>query len=524
MAHGKETPRQKMIGMMYLVLTALLALNVAAEVLEAFSLIDESLRKSTANTVKKNNDIYAAFEAAMSDPGTAAKTKPWKEIADKVSIKSKELVTYIDSLKFKIVRTIEGPKGDPNNIEKKDDINVPGQIMVTEKVDGKSRGEILKKQIEDYRSFLIGLVEDTAKYSPLINGFLSNLNTDDVIGQEGNTVPWTAAHFDQLPMAGVIALMSKMQADVRNSEAEMLGYLFGQIDAGSFKFNKLEAIVKAPSNYVLMGQPFKAEVFIAASDSTAPPVIKLNGGGELPVEGNKGIYTGSTGSPGIKSFGGVIEMKSPKTGELLKFPFESEYTVGQASLVVSPTKMNVFYIGVDNPVDISVAGVPPNKVSPFMSGGGSLRSKGGGHYTVRVKGPQGKKVRIGATAKLESGNKNMGSMEFRVKKVPDPVAKVGGQRGGTVAKNWLSAQTGVAAVMENFDFDLRFNVISFTVSAVLRGGYSEDAKSHSARFTAQQQALIRQVQSKRKVYIEDIKARGPDGTTRDLGTLTFKVR
>jgi hypothetical protein len=118
----------------------------------------------------------------------------------------------------------------------------------------------------------------------------------------------------------------------------------------------------------------------------------------------------------------------------------------------------------------------------------------------------------------------MGAKVFRVRKVPDPVAKVGGSRGGTVAKNWLAAQTGVQAVMENFDFDLRFNVISFTVSAVLRGGYSEDARSNSARFTAQQQSLIRQVQSKRKVYVEDIKARGPDGTVRDLGTLTFRIR
>jgi hypothetical protein len=86
----------------------------------------------------------------------------------------------------------------------------------------------------------------------------------------------------------------------------------------------------------------------------------------------RGIYKGPTGSPGPKTFGGVIEMKNPKTQEIMTFPFKSEYTVGQASLVVSPTKMNVFYIGVDNPVDVSVPGVPPSKVSPFLSGGGSI--------------------------------------------------------------------------------------------------------------------------------------------------------
>jgi gliding motility-associated protein GldM len=514
MAHGKETPRQKMIGMMYLVLTALLALNVAAEVLNAFSLMDESLRKSTENTVNKNGDIYSKFEAANKENPT--KTGPWKEKADKVGNKATELYDYIQELKVKIVQTIEGPQGDPSNIEKKDDINIPGQIMITEK-----RAATLKQKIDEYRNFLIGMVED--KNEGLINGLKSNLSTDDVVGQDKGTVPWEMAYFESMPSAGVIALMSKMQADVRTAEANMLDYLYTKIDEGSFKFNKIEAIVTAPSNYVLMGQPFEAKVFIAASDSTVDPVIKMDGGTELKVENGKGVFTGSTGSPGPKSFGGVIEMKNPKTQEIMKFPFKSEYTVGQASLVVSPLKMNVFYIGVDNPVAVSVPGVPPSKVNAFLNGGGSIR-RSGNNYVVKVKGPQGRKVRVGATAELDGQNKNMGSQEFRVKKVPDPVAKIGGRRGGTVAKNWLAAQTGVSAVLENFDFDLRFRVVSFNLSAQAKGGYVQDAKSNSARFTAAQQNLLRGVQSKRKVYIEDIKATGPDGTTRDLGSLTFRIK
>ncbi|NJO92629.1 MAG: gliding motility protein GldM, partial [Chloroflexia bacterium] len=173
--------------------------------------------------------------------------------------------------------------------------------------------------------------------------------------------------------------------------------------------------------------------------------------------------------------------------------------------------------------DISVPGVPPSKVSPFLSGGGSIVRSGNG-YVVRVKGPQGGKVNVGATAELDGQKKNMGSREFRVKKVPDPVAKIGGERGGTVAKNWLAAQTGVQAVLENFDFDLRFNIVSFNISAQAKGGYVQDAKSSSARFTAAQQQLLIGVQSGRKVYIEDIKASGPDGTVRDLGSLTFKIK
>lgn len=519
MAHGKETPRQKMIGMMYLVLTALLALNVAVEVLNAFSLIDNSLRKTTENTYSKSGEIYSKFEAAMQENPIA--TKKWKEKADKIKVEAQELVTYIDSLKYKIVRTIEGPQGDPHNLEKKDDINVPGQIMILEKENGKPRGEVLKDKIIGFKDLLISLIDDKKADESIINGLNTTLNTDDIVGVDGAKKAWLVANFESMPSAGVMALMSKMQADVRNAESTMLSYLYQNIGGTDFKFNKIEAIVTAPSNYVLMNQPFTAQVFIAASDSTTTPVIKMDGGAELNVENGKGIFTGNTSSAGVKSFGGVIELKQPKTGKILTFPFKSEYTVGQASLVVSPTKMNVFYIGVDNPVDVSVPGVPPGKVSPFITGGGSIVRSGNG-YVVRVKSVG--KVNVGATADLDGQKKNMGSKEFRVKKVPDPVAKVGGQRGGTVQKNWLAAQTGVAAVMENFDFDLRFNVVGFNVSAVLKGGYAEDARSTGATFTGQQQSLIRQIQSGRKVYIEDIKAKGPDGTIRDLGTLTFKVK
>jgi len=393
--------------------------------------------------------------------------------------------------------------------------------MLLEKEQGKTRGEILKDKINGFREFLVTQIEDKKADASIIDGLGATLNTDDIVSVDGDKKKWVVANFESIPLAGVVALMSKMQADVRNAESTMLSYLYQNIGGTDFKFNKIEAIVTAPSNYVLMGQPFTADVFIAASDSTTTPVIKMDGGVELKVENGKGIYTGNTSSAGPKTFGGVIELKQPKTGKILTFPFKSEYTVGQASLVVSPTKMNVFYIGVDNPVDVSVPGVPPGKVSPFITGGGSIVRSGNG-YVVRVKSTG--KVNVGATAELDGQKKNMGSKEFRVKKVPDPIAKVGGERGGSVSKNWLAAQTGVAAVMENFDFDLRFNVVGFNVSAVLKGGYAEDARSTGATFTGQQQSLIRQIQSGRKVYIEDIKAKGPDGTVRDLGTLTFKVK
>ena len=518
MGHGKESPRQKMIGMMYLVLTALLALNVSAEVLNAFILVDNSLRTSTANSEKKNNSVYTEFSKAMEE--TPAATKEWKEKADKVKISSNELYTYIDTLKYLIVRTADGPEGRPDSILHKDDTNIPGQRMILEKEDGKNRATILKEKIENYRQTLLDLVgKDSVIYGGVITSIKNNLNTNDIVGHEGDYVPWQTANFDHLPLAGVVTLMSKMQADVRNAEADMLGYLFGKIHASDQTFNKIEAIVNSPTSYVLKGQPYKAEVFIAASDSTVDPIIKLSGGTKLNVVKGKGIYTGPTTSVGPKSWGGVIEMKNPETGEIIKYPFKSEYTVGEAQLVVSPTKMNVFYIGVDNPVDVSVPGIDPNKVHASISSG-SIRRKGNS-YIVRVK--KVGKVRVSASADFESGKKNMGSKVFRVKKVPDPVAKVGGKKRGSVSKNWLAAQSGVKADLENFDFDLRFRVTGFVVSATIKG-YEEEARSNGAKFTAQQKLLIKKVPKKRKIYIEGIKAVGPDGTTRNLGAISFRLK
>ena len=518
MAHGKESPRQKMIGMMYLVLTALLALNVSAEVLNAFILVDNSLRTSTANSEKKNNAVYTEFSKAMEE--TPAATKEWKEKADKVKIISNELFTFIDSLKYKVVRVADGPEGRPDSIVSKDNTNIPGQIMLTEKVNGEDRATILKEHINTFNKSLIDIIgKDSTRYQGVVSSINNNLSTNDSKADDGTRVPWQEANFEHMPLAGVITLMSKMQADIRNAEADMLGYLFGKIHASDQTFNKIEAIVNSPTSYVLKGQPYKAEVFIAASDSTVDPVIKLNGGTKLNVVKGKGIYTGNTSSAGERSWGGVIEMKNPETGEIIKYPFKSSYTVGVAQLVVSPTKMNVFYIGVDNPVDVSVPGVPPNKVHASISSG-SIRKKGNG-YVVRVK--RVGKVRVSASADFESGKKNMGSKEFRVKKVPDPVAKVGSKKRGTVSKNWLAAQTGVKADLENFDFDLRFKVTGFTVSATIKG-YEEEARSHGARFTAQQKLLIKKVPKKRKVYIEGIKAVGPDGTTRNLGAISFRLK
>lgn len=518
MGHGKETPRQKMIGMMYLVLTALLALNVSAEVLNAFILIDKSMGQTGENFQKKNDEIYKSFESAMADPGMQAKAAPWKPKADKVKKLTTALINKMDELKIKLVKTADGEQStyegtNPDVIQAKDDNNVPSQIMVLEK-----QGEELKTVIESYKKEIQGLVDDPDKYSALVASINSTLNTDPIKGQDGQKKGWVEANFHHMPLAGVTTMISKIQTDVRNAESDILSHLWARIEGDTYKFNKIEAIVKSKSNFVLKGQPYEAEVFIAASDSTVTPKI-LIGGRALPVKEGKGIYRGGTNSVGTFPFGGVIELENPKTGETQKFPFKSEYQVGEPGVVISPTKMNVFYIGVKNPVDISVSGIPSDKVSATISSG-LLRKVSGDQYVVQVK--KAGKTYINVSAQTDAGSKSFGKKEFRVKRVPDPVAMVGDKKGGIVKKNALIAYGGVKAVMEGFDFALKYRVTGFVVSATTPDGYTVEERASSGRFTSKQIALIKRLSSGRKVYIENIKATGPDKRT--LGNLVFKLQ
>lgn len=551
-----------MIGMMYLFYTALLALNVSAEILTAFTMVDGSLRKTNAITEGVIDGTQNEFVKAMVND--SASVVKYKNLADEVVAEADKAFKEIQHYKLALVGTLEGiydadytkpfelsDTTKDNSIEKtlreskvadipdamnkdlkdiddlltkKDDNNVGGEIFIMKK-----QGEAVEKSRTNYKDFLIGIIEKASDTSAASKAAMESLkeslqqmlSTEPMKSEndEGEIVPWANSNFEHLPAAGVLTLMTKMQADVRNTESSVLSYLLSQIGKTDMKFNAIKAVVNAKSSYVLVGQPYKAEIFIAAYDSTQNPDI-LVGGSPIPVNQGVGVFTGNTSSPGPRSFGGVIKLKNKSTGEIKDYPFKGEYEVGQSSLSVSPTKMNVLYIGVPNPIDITASGVPAEKLNVSISGG-SISKAGAGSYIAQVKAP-GKAV-ISVTASVDGQTKSLGSKEFRVKRVPDPVAKVAGKRDGTVTKAELAAQAGVKADLENFDFDMKFNVVSFKVSATIKG-FSQDATANSAAFTAQQKQIISQVPSGGKVYIEDIKAKGPDGSIRSLGTIAFKIK
>lgn len=518
MAHGKETPRQKMIGMMYLVLTALLALNVSKDILDAFVLVDESLTVTTENFSKKNEEVYFDFDKAYAS--NKNKVQPWKEKADLVRKEANDLFYLLNTLKVKIVKKTEGDslaitkqKVDPSKIKAKDNKDVAAEIMVGTNNNGEAVK--LKQKIELFRKHLLSMVDK--KDSSVIVSIEKNLDTKDPEAKEGEKQTWESEHFEHLPLIAVTTIMSKMQSDVRNAESEITRYLYNKIESGSFKFNKLEPTIIANSNYILKGNEYQAEVFLAAFDTTQTPNIVVDGK-TLPIKNGRGVYTVSGGAPGNRKWGGIIQMKATD-GTVIEKPFKAEYQVAEATAVISPTKMNVFYLGVDNPVSVSVAGVPGDKIFPTINNG--VIQKVGNAYVVRPR--QTGNASITVVAEIDGKKKPMGSMDFRVRPIPDPVPKVANRKSGSVDRNTLLAQMVILADLENFEFDAKFYVTEFTVSASING-FTQDQMAKNNKITEAQKNIIRNAQKGSRVIFTGIKATGPDGRLRDLNDIVFKIQ
>lgn len=530
MAHERLSPRQKMIGMMYLILTAMLALNVSKEAVEAFKKVDKSLTQTIANYVQKNNLIYSEFDrAAAENPTKAGK---FKSAAYEVKNRADELFNFIQDLKLEIVTKAEGADSPAiqgseiiiDEVKKIDENNIPSEVLIGASENGKAFA--LKTLITDYREFLITTLDGN---NPTAEEALkTSLNTDDGKDPDGQPSRWENLTFQTLPLVAVITILSKMQVDVRNAETEVLNYLYTQIDASSFKFNKLAPIVIPNSNYVTSGSDYEAMVFISATDTTQAPSITV-GDAVLPLdESGRGVYRVRASGTGKRSWGGIISLKAPD-GSTRTYPFESSYTVGEPNVVVSPTAMNVMYLGIPNPIDVSVPGVSPDNLD--------IRVVNGSLTTERVKNPKGENFRgnwavkpnaIGQNVQVIVSTKVGGKsvpyppIEFRVKRLPTPIAVFGGKNTGGIPKNTAAAQTGVYATLPDFDFNLVYKVTGFTILYSDKGNDYEEPSS-SSNLTARQKDLINRLTRNKYLTIKDIKAVGPDERTVELSPILLKI-
>lgn len=499
------SPRQKMINLMYVVLMAMLAMNVSTEVLNGFSIVEEGLNRSTDNVLKENIRIYDDFEAQMkSNP---QKVRTWYEKAQWVKEKSNELYYFAEQLKCAIVREADGEEGDVNNIKNKEDLEAAAQVMLSP---GKGKGPKLQKMIEDYREQMSNLLNDER----LKRIIISNLSTD--VSKEAKALGknWQEYMFEDMPVAAAVTLLSKLQNDVRYAEGEVLHTLISNVDLKDIRVNKLSAFVIPNAQTVIRGEKFSAKIVMAAIDTTQQPRIYI-GGREVKLKDN--TYEFIAGKTGDFTLNGYMTMLDGN-GDEVKRDFSQKYTVVDPSATVSADLMNVLYAGYTNPISISIPGVPLNKVTASMTGG-SFTPVGPGKYIARPSAV-GKDVTITVSSLMSGKPQQMGQFTFHVRKLPDPTPyiPVGDSRfkGGGLQKGSLLGAAGVKAAIDDGLLDIEFRVTGFEATFYDNMGNAVPVVSSGSAFSPKQRDTFRKLARSKRFYITHVNVVGPDGIARQL--------
>ena len=504
------SPRQKMINLMYVVLMAMLALNVSTEVLNGFSIVEESLNRTTENAAKENQAIYDDFSEQMKK--NPAKVKQWFDKSQMVKQMSDSLYNLAAELKLAIAQEADGKDADVQHIRNKEDLEAATQVMLAP---NRGRGEELYKAINNYRSKMLTMVTDEHQKKALA----SNLTTD--IPADAHTMGknWQEYMFESMPAAAAVTLLSKLQNDVRYAEGEVLHTLVSNIDVKDIRVNALNAFVIPNSQTIVRGDKFSARIVMAAVDTTQQPQIFI-GGKEMNLP--DGLYETVTGRTGDFTLSGYIQVENGN-GELLKRNFEQKYTVVDPSATVSADLMNVLYAGYNNPLSVSVPGVPVNKVQATMSGG-TLQPVGPGRYIARPTAV-GQNVTITVTSTNTGRPQQMGQFTFRVRRLPDPTPYIAMKdesgspvryKGGGLSKAQLMAVDGIGAAIDDGILDIAFKVQSFETVFFDNMGNAVPMVSEGSSFSARQKDTFRKLQRNRRFYISRVTAVGPDGIQRKL--------
>jgi gliding motility-associated protein GldM len=388
----------------------------------------------------------------------------------------------------------------------------------------KGAGEALKNEILKYRDKYMSLL-DTADVGKFADDIA--LSIDDETWKKKKKKSWSEMNFNHMPLQAAIPILRKFQNDNKNSEATILNYLANKVGTTTEAvFEEFMVVSSAKKSYVIKGETYEAEIFLSAaagSDSKTGISISVDGR-SLPV-GADGVakYSASASSVGIRKYNATINVTNPVTGETQSFKNEFEYEVGERSVSVSATKMNVFYMGVDNPVAVSAAGVPSNQVQVSMTGagGGSISRNADGTFNVKVTTP----TKLGEFAYVTVAAPGLTEKrEFRVKRIPDPVAKLSSSMGGVMNSGEFKAQRGLFAVLENFDFDAKCEILGYQIVRVPRRQDPQVEANKGGSYNAGPKTLVDQAKAGDTFYFENVKAKCPgDASGRDINQLVFKI-
>ncbi|HMT34629.1 MAG: gliding motility protein GldM [Bacteroidetes bacterium] len=536
-----KEPRQLMINLMYLVLTALLAMNVSSEILNAFKIVDKSLVISSRNIDSTNSFSLRKYDERMNDPEIQENPKKLKKMTDfrpyilKATEKSKEMSALLETYKQLIITRAGGINPKTGLLDRPEDLDAATAIMI----EAEKKGPEMKSKLEQYIKDIAALVpvggdsiesirdrnEELEKQFPI--------NFDIIESEENKTNDWSYGNFHMVPAIGAITILDKYINDVKSSESMVIDRLW-QAATGEKRDKKIPLpdyalLISSPNSYLLPGEKYSAKIMLGAYNKTANALtIRVNGGG-IAVKEGVAEYTTIANGKGEQKITVSGSFTDPNTNETKTFTETATYYVGEAQASISLDKMNVFYIGVDNPVTFSASGIPAGSLSYSSEGCTLTKAEGINKFVVKTTGAPGSKAKITLTGKLGDGTtKAFGTYEYRVKRIPDPYPLCANSKGGPVCANALKAQIAIFAKLDGFDFDAKFEVVGFTMFYQPKRGDPKEAASRNMYLSgpnagADVKDIMETLKPGDRLFIENIKAKGPDGTTRSIGSLNFII-
>jgi gliding motility-associated protein GldM len=527
-----KEPRQKMINMMYIVLTALLALNVSAEILNAFKTVNQSISHSNIVITEKNDLTYKAFAANLNDPQTKANAEIWAPKAMTAKKISGDLYDKIEDLKKKLKQE-SGLEVGKNGEE---DYRIADLDAATRLMDNQGQGKILYNDLRSYKQQLLDVLKpEEFAGQPLIQKdvilakaeFATQLPLDLKVpsSQSGNArtsdsvKDWVTNYFHMTPTIAALTILSKFQNDIKNSESQMIDYLHKKIGEVKVVYDKFQVLAQASSNYVMPGDELDITAGVGAFSAAAKPIISINGQGQtLGTDGTAEYKTKADGAGEHTVMVHITYTKPDGTPETVDKAVK--YTVGLPSgASVFLEKMNVVYIGVDNPMTISGGSVGREKVHvSFTSPGASMSNTGGDHYVIRPTTPGLAKIVVNANGK---------NFEFpiRVKNLPLPAGFIGTKKGGAISTAEFKAIGGLLAHLEDSDFEAPFKVVGYKLGAI-GGGIPQytEASNDGNRWSGTAASIVGRATPGTNIFFDQIRVIGPDGKQREIAPMVFSLK
>ena len=511
-----------MVNMMYLVLTALLALNVSSEILNAFKTVNTSITNANGVIDSKNAAVYTSFEEMMKDPKTAEKAKFWQPFAEEARKLSADMDAYLNKVKqqLKVESGLKMEKGVEHF--KEDNLDASSRMF-----DKMGEGEKLYKKLQDYKAKLLGTLDPNKFSDPVLKKSITEkraelertlpLDLKIPPSQTGSTKKdWSSAYFHMTPTIAALTILSKFQNDVKNSESQVVDYYLSQVGSVKVVFDAFEPLIGTNATYLMPGQELQITAGIGAFSKSATPTITI-GGTTPPLTNGTAVYKTTVNGAGEKTVHVSIKYTKPD-GSSDVLNRDIKYTVGVPSgASVFLEKMNVMYIGVDNPITVSGGSVGSEKVKLSFNGGNYTRA-GGDRYIFRP-------TRQGPAEIVVMADDKRYTFPMRVKRLPDPTAMVGPSKGGSISAATFKAQGGMIARLLDSDFDAPFQVVGYVLGA--NGGpfqTYQQAPNDGARWSGNAASIVQRAAPGASVFFDQIKVKGPDGQTREIPPIIFQLK